>query len=70
MISEFIDRKEEISLLEEEWAKEKGRLIVEWHVKGGDKREYYGIIAQSIEGKEEFCNQGFKVYDLEDFLSN
>ncbi len=28
MISEFIDRAEEISLLEEEWAKEKGRLIV------------------------------------------
>jgi AAA+ ATPase superfamily predicted ATPase len=28
MISEFIDRDEEISLLEEEWTKEKGRLIV------------------------------------------
>jgi hypothetical protein len=28
MISEFIDRKEEISLLEEEWTKEKWRLIV------------------------------------------
>ncbi len=28
MISKFVDRKEEISLLEEEWAKEKGRLIV------------------------------------------
>ena len=28
MISKFVDRKEEISLLEEEWAKEKGQLIV------------------------------------------
>jgi AAA+ ATPase superfamily predicted ATPase len=28
MIGEFIDRAAEISLLEEEWAKEKGRLIV------------------------------------------
>lgn len=28
MISKFVDRKEEISLLEEEWEKEKGRLIV------------------------------------------
>ena len=28
MISKFIDREGEISLLEEEWEKEKGRLIV------------------------------------------
>lgn len=96
-----------LSLLEEEWAKEKGRLIVvygrrrigkkaniffagkwgtlnyreaenllhalrdnaklvEWHVKGGDKRAYYGIIAESIEGKEELRSQGFRVYDLEE----
>ena len=40
--------------------------LVEWHVKGGDKREYYGIIAESIEGKEKLRNQGFMVYDLEE----
>jgi AAA+ ATPase superfamily predicted ATPase len=40
--------------------------LVEWHVKGGSKREYYGIIAESIEGKEELRNQGFMVYDLEE----
>lgn len=40
--------------------------LVEWHVKGGDKREYYGIIAESIEGKEELRNQEFMVYDLEE----
>ena len=40
--------------------------LADWHVKGGDKRDYYGIIAQSIEGKEELCDQGFMVYDLED----
>jgi len=28
MISKFIDREEEISLLEDEWKKEKGGLIV------------------------------------------
>ena len=28
MISKFIDREKETSLLEEEWEKEKGRLII------------------------------------------
>ncbi len=40
--------------------------LVDWHVKAEDKQEHYGIIAESIEGKEELRNQGFMVYDLED----
>ena len=44
--------------------------LVEWHVKGGDKREYYGIIAESIEGKEVFRNQEFMVYDLEELKTS
>ena len=44
--------------------------LVEWHVKGGDKREYYGIIAESIEGKEELRNQEFMVYDLEELKAS
>ena len=44
---------------------------VGWHVKGEEKerREYYGIIAESIEGKEELSNQGFMVYDLGSLLN-
>ncbi|RLG31147.1 hypothetical protein DRN97_09710 [Methanosarcinales archaeon] len=47
------------------------RVGLGWHVKGEEKerQEYYGIIAESIEGKEELSNQGFMVYDLGNLLN-
>ncbi len=41
--------------------------LVDWHVKG---EEYYSIIAESIEEKEELRNQGFMVYDLANTRKN
>jgi AAA+ ATPase superfamily predicted ATPase len=72
-------KRKEITFFEVKWGKlsyreaekllhvlrDKAKLV-EWHVKGCAKREFYGVIAQSIEGKEELRNQEFMVYDLED----
>ena len=78
------DKKKLIAFFEVKWGKlsyrEAERLLntlrdkakrVGWHVKGEEKerREYYGIIAESIEGKEELSNQGFMVYDLGSLLN-
>jgi len=42
--------------------------LVNWRVKGEERRDYYGIVAGGIEGKEELCKQGFLVYDIDELL--
>jgi hypothetical protein len=42
--------------------------LVNWHVKGEERRDYYGIVAESIEGEEELCRQGFLVYGIDELL--
>lgn len=39
--------------------------LVNWH--SGMRTDYYGIIAEGIEGKEELRKQGFLIYNIKDF---
>lgn len=39
--------------------------FVQWH--NGERREYYGIAAKKVEGKERLRKKGFVVFDLDDF---
>ncbi len=77
------DKKKQIAFFEVKWGKlsyqEAERLLnalmdkaklVDWQIKGEGRQEYYGIIAGSIEGKEELRNQGFMVYDSSALAGN
>lgn len=39
--------------------------FVQWH--NGERREYFGLAAKKVEGKERLRKKGFVVFDLEDF---
>ena len=56
-----LKRREAEKLLESLVAKAE---LMDW--RRGNRTEYYGIIARKIAGKEEFRDQGYVVYDLED----
>lgn len=56
-----LKRREAEKLLESLVAKAES---MDW--RRGNRTEYYGIIARKIAGKEEFRDQGYFVYDLED----
>ena len=75
------EREKQIAFFEVKWSRlsyqEAERILnalrdkaelVNWHVKGEERRDYYGIVAESIEGKEELCKQGFLVYGIDELL--
>ena len=39
--------------------------FVQWNM--GIRKEYFGLIAKKIEGKQRLRDEGFIVYDLDDF---
>ncbi|MDI6885753.1 MAG: ATP-binding protein [archaeon] len=75
------EREKQIAFFEVKWGRlsyqEAERILnalrdkaelVNWHVKGEERREYYGTVAASIEGKEELRRQGFLVYGIDELL--
>ena len=56
-----LSQREARNILEE--LKEKSRSV-KWHP--GDRKEFFGIIAKRINGKEKLRDDGFFCYDLED----
>ncbi len=44
--------------------KEKSRFV-QWH--DGERREYFGLVAKKVDGKERLRKKGFVIFDLDDF---
>ena len=71
----------EIAFIECKWSvlekKETGKILSELKRKAAlvkwqdpERKERYGIIARTIEGKEAFREKGYFAFDLEDLRSN